>query len=61
VSLGLFVGSAVGADAGQDDLDKATQAKINAKTLSDLSEVIRLCESALAKDFVQKNFPSVRS
>jgi len=35
------------ANDGQEDLDKATQLKIAAETLSDLSEVIRLCENAL--------------
>ncbi len=55
MSLGLLGGPAVAANEGQDDLDKATQAKVNAKTLSDLSEVIRLSESALAKGLDEEN------
>ncbi len=55
ISVGLADGLAHAANEGQDDLDKATQAKINAKTLSDLSEVIRLCESALAKGLDDEN------
>lgn len=34
---------------GQDDLDKATDAKLRARTLRDLGEVIDLCQSALNK------------
>jgi len=34
---------------GQADLDKATEKKLEAKTLGDLGEVIMLCESALEK------------
>jgi tetratricopeptide (TPR) repeat protein len=34
---------------GQDDLDKATEAKLKARTLRDLGEVIKLCESAQRK------------
>lgn len=55
IGVGLGGGLARAANEGQDDLDKATQAKINAKTLSDLSEVIRLCESALAKGLDEEN------
>lgn len=40
---------------GQQDLLKATQARLNAKTLSDLSKVIDLCESALAKGLDEQN------
>ena len=55
IGLGPVAGLACAANEGQDDLDRATQAKINAKTLSDLSEVIRLCESALAKGLDEDN------
>ncbi|NLX95256.1 MAG: tetratricopeptide repeat protein [Rhodopirellula sp.] len=43
------------ANEGQEDLDKATQAKITANTLSDLGEVIRLCESAITKGLDEDN------
>lgn len=55
VHAGLLCGLAAAANEGQDDLDKATRAKVNAKTLSDLSEVIRLAESALAKGLDEEN------
>ena len=42
----LTAGVAFAADNGQDDLDKATEAKLAANTISDLSEVVRLTESA---------------
>jgi len=54
VHAGLLCGLAA-ANEGQDDLDKATRAKVNAKTLSDLSEVIRLVESALAQGLDEEN------
>ena len=41
--------AALGADEGREDLDKAMEAKVAAKTLADLGEVIRLCDSALKK------------
>jgi len=50
-----LAGSAFAEGAGQDDLDRATDVKLNAKTLSDLSEVIRLCESALEKGLDEGN------
>jgi len=34
---------------GQEDLDKATESKLKARTLRDLGEVIKLCESARRK------------
>jgi tetratricopeptide (TPR) repeat protein len=42
-------------DAGQDDLDKATDAKLNARTLNDLDEVIQLLESAQKKGLSDAN------
>jgi tetratricopeptide (TPR) repeat protein len=42
-------------DAGQDDLDKATDAKLSARTLNDLDEVIRLLESAQKKGLSDAN------
>jgi tetratricopeptide (TPR) repeat protein len=44
-----FAGFAFAASKGQDDLDKATEAKLSVATLGDLGEVIRLTESALKK------------
>jgi tetratricopeptide (TPR) repeat protein len=43
------------ANEGQEDLDAATEAKLNASTLSDLDEVIRLSESALKKGLDEGN------
>jgi tetratricopeptide (TPR) repeat protein len=40
---------AFAASEGQEDLDKATEIKLNASTLSDLNNVISLTESALKK------------
>lgn len=41
--------------AGQADLDKAIELKLNASTFSDLGEVIRLCESAIEKGLDEAN------
>lgn len=46
---------AFAANEGQDDLDKATDTKLNATTISDLAEVIRLAESALNKGLDESN------
>jgi hypothetical protein len=46
-AIAWFATPVQAANDGQDDLDKATQLKIAAETLSDLSEVIRLSENAL--------------
>ncbi len=54
VSL-LWVGSAGAENEGQADLDKATQLKVNADTLSDLTEVINLADSALKKGLDKSN------
>ena len=51
----LSGGSAWAENEGQEDLDRATEAKLDAKTLSDLDEVIRLCESALEKGLDEEN------
>jgi tetratricopeptide (TPR) repeat protein len=56
--LGLCLALAAGraaADEGRADLDKATQLRIGATSLNDLSEVVRLCDSALAKGLDQNN------
>jgi tetratricopeptide (TPR) repeat protein len=46
---------------GQADLDKATQLKISATSLADLSAVIRLCESAMEKGLDEDNAPFART
>ena len=53
--LALGAGSVWAAGKGQEDLDKATDVKLNAVTISDLSEVIRLSESALKKGLDKGN------
>jgi tetratricopeptide (TPR) repeat protein len=57
VFLAALVVAAVAfaAGKGQDDLDKATEAKLSVDTVSDLSEVIRLTESALKKGLDEAN------
>lgn len=58
LAVGLILGAAPPAAAtneGQADLDQATQLKLEAKTLTDLGEVIRLCESALRKGLDDEN------
>ncbi len=40
---------------GQDDLERATEVKLTGTTLSDLDEVIRLCQSALQKGLDEDN------
>ncbi len=40
---------------GREDLDRATEAKLEASTLSDLSKVIELCQSALKKGLDEEN------
>ncbi len=42
-------------DQGQDDLDTALDRKLAATALADLTEVIRLCESALEKGLAKEN------
>ena len=51
----LAVGTIYAASEGQEDLDKATEAKLIATTISDLGEVVRLAESALEKGLDQPN------
>ena len=59
VALGLagtlVVGSARGQNEGQDELDRATELRLSAKTFTDLGEVIRLCERALEKGLDEEN------
>ena len=52
----IFLATAVRAgNEGQEDLDKATEAKLSATTLTDLGEVISLTESALKKGLDKSN------
>jgi tetratricopeptide (TPR) repeat protein len=54
--LWLFTSSAAWAEeAGQEDLDKATEAKINANTPNDLGNVIDLLQSAIDKGLDEGN------
>ena len=39
--------TALAQDSGQADLDKATELKLSARSMADLEQVIKLCESAL--------------
>ena len=58
MSAVLFSGLAsigLAANEGQDDLDKATDAKLGANSLTDLDEVIRLTESAIKKGLDEGN------
>ena len=55
-AIGIFAGRAVAADnAGQADLDKATEKKLSAVSVEDLGEVIDLCESAMKKGLDPSN------
>jgi len=51
----LLAGTSMAAGEGQEDLDKATEAKLTAESLADLGEVIRLAESALQKGLDETN------
>ncbi|NUQ62887.1 MAG: tetratricopeptide repeat protein [Pirellulales bacterium] len=53
--VALLSAPAWAGNEGQEDLDKATQAKLTANTLSDLGDVVRLCESALKKGLDEGN------
>jgi tetratricopeptide (TPR) repeat protein len=44
-----------GENDGQDDLDKATEKKLSAESLDDLSQVLKLCESAMKKGLSPDN------
>jgi len=55
-SLGLiFSNQAIGANEGQNALDKAMETKLAATTLSDLTAVIKLCEEAMSKGLDEAN------
>jgi len=55
VALVLVLRASRADNEGQDDLNKARAAKINARTSSDLADVIRFCESALARGLDEVN------
>ncbi len=42
-------------DKGQEDLDRATEARLGAKSMDDLGKIIELCESALKKGLDDEN------
>lgn len=44
-----------GDNDGQDDLDKATEKKLSSESLDDLSDVLKLCESAMKKGLSPAN------
>jgi tetratricopeptide (TPR) repeat protein len=51
----LSVAVARAENEGQDDLDQATEKKLSAESMDDLSKVADLCESALKKGLDQSN------
>ncbi len=51
----LTAGQALAENEGQEDLDRATEAKLGASTLSDLAKVIELCQSALKRGLDEAN------
>jgi tetratricopeptide (TPR) repeat protein len=53
--LALVAPPAWAEDAGQADLDKATQLKLTATTVTDLTDVIQLCQRAMKKGLDQNN------
>ncbi len=56
LAFGALVAPRARADnAGQADLDKATQLKITANTVTDLTDVIQFCQRALKKGLDQNN------
>ncbi len=55
LAVAFAAGRIFAAGNGQDDLDKAEEARITATTVADLGEVIRLAESALQKGLDQTN------
>ncbi len=59
--IAAWAGNLAAQTEGQADLDRALQIKIKSRTLGDLGEVIRLCESALAKGLDLDNEQFARS
>jgi tetratricopeptide (TPR) repeat protein len=55
-ALFVFAGRiSAGENDGQDDLDKATEKKLSSESLDDLSDVLKLCESAMKKGLSPAN------
>jgi tetratricopeptide (TPR) repeat protein len=61
LALVVTTGQAWAGGPGQEDLDRATEIRLNAKTLGDLAEVIRLVESALDKGLDEGDAQFARS
>ncbi len=55
VAVALFATPVWAENEGLDDLDKANELQITAKSLADLEKVARLCESALQKGLDEAN------
>ena len=55
IAAAFSAGAVRAADNGQEDLDKATELKLSATTVTDWGEVIRLTESALQKGLDKSN------
>src|SRR5262245_59281261 len=56
LALTLAVGvSARAADDGQELLNKATEAKLGAQNVTDLNQVVRLCQEAIAAGLDAEN------
>ena len=55
LTVTLMSGLLCAENEGQADLDKATQLKMSANTLADLTEVIRLSESAMKQGLDKAN------
>ncbi len=55
LSLAILPAVARAANQGQADLDKATELRVGAVTSSDLSDVIKLCDSALKQGLDKNN------
>jgi tetratricopeptide (TPR) repeat protein len=53
--LACGAGQAVAQDKGWEDLDQATQLKLQAKSMADLERVVELCELALQKGLDEQN------
>ncbi len=57
LTLGAICGMAQAQNPGLEDLDRATELKLTARSLSDLAEVIRRCDAALEKGLDDEHRP----
>jgi tetratricopeptide (TPR) repeat protein len=55
IALSLSAAVASGQEAGQADLDKATELRLSAKSLQDLERVAQLCDTAIKKGLDDEN------